>query len=53
MCRATTCNTCGKITWAGCVQHVDQVMKDVAAKDRCEGHEKAPSPGFLSRLFGR
>ena len=53
MYRAVTCKTCGKTTWAGCGQHVDQVMKDVAVKDRCEGHEKAPSPGFLSRLFGR
>ncbi len=29
MCRPATCKTCGKTTWAGCGQHVDQVMRDV------------------------
>ena len=54
MCRATTCNTCGKTTWAGCGQHVDQVMKDVRHADRCPGHaEEAPEKGFLARLLGR
>lgn len=26
MCRAVTCRKCGKITWAGCGQHVKQVI---------------------------
>ena len=54
MCRAVTCTTCGKTTWAGCGQHVDQVMAGVPRPDRCPGHAEEPSTGsFLSRLFGR
>lgn len=53
MCRAVTCKECGKTTWAGCGQHVDQVMKGVAPEDRCPGHTSESSPGFFSRLFGR
>lgn len=51
MCRAVTCKKCGKTTWAGCGQHVDQVLRDVPKSQRCEGHESTPSPGFLARLF--
>jgi hypothetical protein len=57
MCRPATCRTCGKTTWAGCGQHVDQVMANVPHSQRCSGHAKdagAPtSGGFLGRLFGR
>ena len=53
MCRAVTCKTCGKTTWAGCGQHVDQVMSGVPARDRCQGHEAEPSTGFLSKILGR
>lgn len=35
MCRAVRCKTCGKTTWAGCGQHIERVMKDVAASARC------------------
>lgn len=38
MCHAVKCNVCGKITWAGCGQHVDEVMRDVPAPQRCQGH---------------
>jgi len=53
MCRAATCRTCGKTTWAGCGQHVDQVMRGVPRADRCAGHEnESPTGGgFFSRLF--
>ncbi|MDN5655131.1 MAG: hypothetical protein L0G46_08630 [Kocuria sp.] len=54
MCRAVTCRTCGKTTWAGCGQHVDQVMAPVPSGERCEGHsEGASKRGFFARLFGR
>jgi hypothetical protein len=53
MCRAVSCRKCGKTTWAGCGQHVDQVMAGVPTSQRCEGHAKEPSEGgFLARLFG-
>lgn len=56
MCRPVNCRTCGKTTWAGCGQHVDQVMRNVPSNQRCPGHEKdagAAGGGFLSRLFNR
>jgi hypothetical protein len=54
MCSAVTCRKCGKTTWAGCGQHVDQVMRGVPRSQRCEGHVKEPSSGsFFSRLFRR
>jgi hypothetical protein len=58
MCRPVTCKICGKTTWAGCGQHVDQVMAGVSRADRCPGHsdaEKSAAGGgsFLSRLLGR
>ncbi len=30
-----TCQTCGKTTWAGCGDHVDEVMADVRDDERC------------------
>jgi len=56
MCRAVTCKKCGKITWAGCGQHVSQVMAGVPAAQRCPGHASEPAAsnrGRLRRLFGR
>ncbi|MEQ7846694.1 hypothetical protein [Nocardioides kribbensis] len=53
MCRAVTCKQCGKTTWAGCGQHVDQVMARVPRADRCAGHPREERPGLLGRLFGR
>jgi hypothetical protein len=55
MCRATTCKTCGKTTWAGCGQHVDQVLAAVPTAQRCTGHAKdrGKSRGRLGRLFDR
>ena len=55
MCHAVTCRTCGKTSWAGCGQHVDQVMRGVPVSQRCAGHEReaAASGGFFAKLFGR
>lgn len=56
MCRAVNCRTCGKTTWAGCGQHVDQVMRGIPNSQRCQGHERdasAAGGGFLARLFNR
>lgn len=50
MCRAVTCKTCGKTTWAGCGQHVDQVMRNVAKADRCAGHQGEPRRSLFSRF---
>ncbi|KAF9473804.1 hypothetical protein BDN70DRAFT_816724 [Pholiota conissans] len=34
-CRQVKCETCGKITWAGCGQHVEAVMAEVKEEDKC------------------
>lgn len=61
MCRAVKCSVCGKTTWAGCGQHVDDVRRAVPAFDWCRGQHthrdiaeaKASRPGLLARIFGR
>ncbi len=52
MCRAVNCRKCGKTTWSGCGQHVNQVLRGVPAARRCQGHAGEPSSGgFFGRLF--
>ena len=57
MCRAVKCKTCGKTTWAGCGQHIDQVRRSVPAGQWCSGHPKAAAQdsgkGFFARIFNR
>jgi hypothetical protein len=55
MCRAITCRKCGKTTWTGCGQHVNQVMAGVPDSQRCAGHanDLAAGGGWLRRIFGR
>lgn len=58
MCRPAKCKICSKTTWAGCGQHIDQVMADVPRGERCPGHsdsEKlaASNSSVFGRLFGR
>ena len=60
MCRAVTCKYCQKTTWAGCGQHVDQVMRGVPKAQRCTctpesiaaaKAEAKAGKGFFGRLF--
>lgn len=55
MCRAVTCKKCGKTTWAGCGQHINEVMRGVPSAEKCRGHENDPAPtgNFFTRLFSR
>lgn len=53
MCQAVPCNQCGKTTWAGCGQHVDDVMASVPQSRRCEGHDDPNNNGWLARILGR
>ena len=54
MCRPVPCRTCGKTTWAGCGEHIEQALAGVPAAQRCPGHaEVAPTKGFFARLLGR
>lgn len=43
MCYAVRCSVCGKVGWAGCGEHVEEVMKDVAASQRCTCRDRNAS----------
>lgn len=43
MCRQIVCNTCKKITWAGCGKHIDAVFKNVPVENRCKCRENKES----------
>ena len=53
MCSPVRCRKCGKTTWSGCGQHVDQVKRSVPKDQWCDGnHPKEEGKGsFFS--FGR
>lgn len=54
MCSRISCRECGKATWTGCGQHVEEALAGVPASQRCAGHESAaPRRSFLSGLFSR
>jgi hypothetical protein len=56
MCRPMTCKACGKASWAGCGQHVDQVMRGIPKNDRCSctaEQKAAANKGLFARLLGR
>jgi len=35
MCMRITCDSCGKPTWAGCGNHIEDALHGVAEQDRC------------------
>ena len=52
MCRRVDCPKCGKPSYRGCGQHVEQVLGDVPAERRCScSAEQEPRKPW--RLFGR
>jgi hypothetical protein len=61
MCRAVTCKTCRRPTWAGCGAHVEQVLGHVPRDQRCRCDVRSTatptprgaSPSWFSRLRGR
>jgi hypothetical protein len=56
MCHRTQCRACKKVTWAGCGQHRNEVMREVPKAERCtctaQEREAARKSTFLGRLFG-
>jgi len=53
MCSQVTCRKCGKPTWTGCGQHIEQALKGIPKSKRCQGHQNDPKqPGFFAKLFG-
>jgi len=54
MCYAEKCPKCGKTGWAGCGQHVDDVMRSVPASQRCTCEQNsAPQPRVASSWWRR
>jgi len=45
MCRAITCKSCNKPTWAGCGAHVEQVLGHIPAAQRCQCRGEARAAG--------
>ena len=60
MCRRVECSRCARPTYAGCGAHVERVLADVPADQRCRCREEKANPssksprkrGFRS-LFGK
>lgn len=50
MCQRVQCERCGKASWVGCGQHVEEVLKGVPQSQRCQC-ERPKS--FLDKLFGK
>jgi hypothetical protein len=54
MCSPATCATCGKATWTGCGNHVEEALAGVPQSKRCTCTETAPAKsGLFSSLFSR
>ena len=58
MCHKTTCRKCGKPTWAGCGNHIEQALAGIPQAQRCQGHGSSSSAssssgGLFGSLFGR
>jgi hypothetical protein len=58
MCQRVKCSSCGKPSYVGCGAHVEQVLGDVPAENRCRCREAKRTQadgggGLLQRLFGR
>jgi len=54
MCQRATCKTCGKATYTGCGQHVEQVLANVPKNQRCScSPDQRSTGGFFSRLLGQ
>jgi hypothetical protein len=41
MCRRVECDACGSPTFAGCGEHVEQVLGDVPRAERCRCRDSA------------
>ena len=45
MCQPVLCRVCGKVTWTGCGEHVEQALAGIPQEHRCTGHESARALG--------
>jgi hypothetical protein len=52
MCQPKPCS-CGKTTWSGCGQHIDDVKRVVPADQWCDGHPATDQTDKPARRFLR
>ncbi|CAB4343657.1 unannotated protein [freshwater metagenome] len=56
MCSKEICRTCGKATWSGCGEHIEEALHGIPQEQRCSCDVDAQSTntdgGFFSRLLG-
>ncbi len=57
MCYQVTCGSCGKATWSGCGNHIEQALAGVPVQERCTCQDD-PASAYasqesLSRFFTR
>ena len=38
VCQPVLCRICGKVTWTGCGDHVEQALAGIPDEMRCAGH---------------
>jgi hypothetical protein len=50
MCQKVQCSRCGKPTWSGCGQHIEQALAGVPPEKRCTC---PPPKSVLQQLFGK
>ncbi|MBW4029396.1 MAG: hypothetical protein HIU57_01800 [Acidobacteria bacterium] len=57
MCSKATCKKCGKATWRGCGNHIEQALAGVPKNQRCTCAStpaaSGPKEGLFARLRGR
>lgn len=58
MCSRVNCRKCGKVTYSGCGQHLDQVFAGVPKSNRCvcaamKKQASGEKSSFLAKIFGR
>ncbi len=51
MCMRTNCESCGKPSYAGCGRHVEQVLGNVPAHERCRCREEKREPEKKATSF--
>ncbi|WP_169746812.1 MULTISPECIES: hypothetical protein [Demequina] len=51
MCSRITCNQCGKATWTGCGQHIDQALAGVPQDKRCTCDQGGGSGSSFGSMF--
>lgn len=53
MCSPVRCPQCGKTTWTGCGQHVEQLKASIPADQWCTCERGATGGGNIFSWFGR